>query len=95
MLTLTKNKAGYCNPEQLVVDVYLKGIEIGVGVSFGFFGLILIIVFFIRACYTVDLAPVTKCSSRINNPFSPPCAFANGFPYSSSWLSFSFGQERP
>ena len=65
MLTSTKNKSGYCHPERLVVDVYFKRIEIGVGVSFGFFGLILIIVFLYGS-------PVMKCSYRINDPFDLP-----------------------
>lgn len=30
---------------------------------------------FIRACYTVDLAPVMKCNYRINNPVSSPSLY--------------------
>lgn len=80
MLTSTKLRSGYCNPEQLVVDVYLKGIEVGMEVSFGFFGLILIIVYFVRACYTVDLAPVMRCSYRSTIRFPLLLLVRMGFP---------------
>lgn len=66
VLDSTKNKSGYCNPERPVVDVYFKRKEIGVGVSFGFFGLILIIVFLYGHATP---SSVMKCSYRINNPF--------------------------
>lgn len=82
VLTSSKNKSGYCNPERLIVDVYSKGIEIGVGVSFGFSGLISITLFFIRACYTIDLAPIMECSYRINNPFLLLVHARMGFPAS-------------
>lgn len=76
VLTSTRNKSGYCNPERLVVDVYFKRIEIGVGVSFGFFGFILIIVFLYGH---VTPSPVMKCSYRINNPFDLLLYMRNGF----------------
>lgn len=76
VLSSTKNKSGYCNPERLVVDVYFKRIEIGVGVSFGFFGFILIIVFLYGHAIP---SPVMKCSYRINNPFDPLCISEKGF----------------
>lgn len=65
------------------------------GSFFRLFGLILIIAFFIRACYTVDLAPVIKCSYRINNPFSPPVSVRNRFLCSVCPLSFSQGRWSP
>lgn len=91
VLTSTKNKSRYCNSERLVVDVYFKRIEIGVGVSFGFLGFILIIVFLYGHAIR---SPVMKCSYRIRNPFELLLYMRNGFLRSViSFLSVLVGED--
>lgn len=82
VLTSSKNKSGYCNPERLIGRCLFKRHRNRRG---GFFRLLRVnldhIVFY-TGMLTIDLAPIMECSYRINNPFPLLVHVRMGFPAS-------------